>query len=201
MYKGTYCNIWRYKKWSDSDLGISSSNRYTVAVNFGGSAATINGVNFIASALTGTNFTIAGTVTVAAGENLMTNALAQNYIYKGDPRTITLKNLIIGRTYETNLFSVAFEAPPFRDLVFTSGIDSLSLDQDYYGDKNGILFTYTFRATSTTKIITITPVNPTYTLHLYALTNNIAKAVKCLDLMPSSEPSSVPSSSRPTGFK
>lgn len=166
---------WSYTNWTgDADSGVSSNDSYTLAVNLGGSAVSVNGVAFQASALSGTNFTIGGSVsTTSDGANNVAGALADQFIYNGNPRTVTLGNLTPGKRYVTTFFSVGWEASG-RVQTFTSGADSLVLDQDRYGDNNGIRISYVFDAdASGSRSFTITPAGGN-TFHLYALANRLA---------------------------
>jgi hypothetical protein len=167
---------WSYSAWTnDADSGITNASPYTVAVNFGGTATTVNGVAFQASALTGLNFSIGGGVAYSSGTPNITGdslALASNFIYDGNPRTVTLTNLTPGATYETSLFAYGHDAAPTsRSQTFASGSDSLVLDQNIYGQNQGIRITYTFVADSSgSKELTITPVAGD-SFHMSALAN------------------------------
>ena len=166
---------WTYSAWTnDADSGITSASSYTVAVNCAGAAASVNGVAFQASALTGTNFSIGGAVNEypGAAPNITGNslALASSFIYNAFPRTVTLTHLTPGVMYETSLFSFGWEASG-RSQTFASGSDSLVVDQDLYGNQNGIRIAYTFVADSSgSKVLTITPSSGN-TFHLCALAN------------------------------
>lgn len=167
---------WGYSAWKDdTDSGITSASDYTVAVNCNGAAVTVNGVAFEAHALSGANFSIGGDVATFGGGNPNITGdsltLASTFIYGGSPRTVTLKNLTPMATYETSFFAYGFEAAG-RIQTFTSGSDSYVLDQDLYGQNNGIRISSTFVADpSGSKELTITPVNPGNTFHMSALAN------------------------------
>ncbi|MCX6878595.1 MAG: DUF2341 domain-containing protein [Verrucomicrobia bacterium] len=166
---------WTYSAWTnDADSGITSAAPYTVAVNCAGAATTVNGVAFQASALIGTNFSIGGAVNeyTGAAPNITGNslALASSFIYNAFPRTVTLTHLTPGAMYETSLFSFGWDASG-RSQTFASGSDSIVLDQDLYGNQNGIRIAYTFVADSSgSKVLTITPSSGN-TFHLCALAN------------------------------
>jgi hypothetical protein len=171
---------WKFGAWTnDADSRISSLSAYTMAVNLNGPAATINGVPFQASALSGTNFSIGGEVAnFNDGDYNVTGAsaaLAANMIYNGNPRMVTLINLTPGVTYETTFFSVGFERSG-RLETFASAGDSFTLDQDFYGNNNGIWISHTFVADgSGSKVLTVAPVaGGAGTLHLYAVANRVA---------------------------
>jgi hypothetical protein len=84
-------------------------------VNLAGAETTVNGVTFEASALSGANFSIGGdTQVVANGAPNLTGSslsLASDFIYSGNPRTLTLLNLTPGKTYETSLLAMAGRTP------------------------------------------------------------------------------------------
>ncbi|MCX6876926.1 MAG: hypothetical protein NTW21_24395 [Verrucomicrobia bacterium] len=154
---------WTYSPWTgDADSGITSASPYTVAVNCGGPAATVNGVAFQASATSGANFSLGGGITSwgpGGSPNISGGSLtlALGFFYNGTPRTVTLTNLTPGATYETSLFSFGWEASG-RSQTFASGSDSIVVDQDFYGNQNGIRIAYTFVADSSgSKVLTITP--------------------------------------------
>jgi hypothetical protein len=169
---------WTFHAWTgDTDSGVTSASPYTMAVNCNGDAATVNGVTFEASALSGANFSIGGDVygwgpdgspNVTGGSLTLANC----FIYGGNPRTVTLTHLTPGATYETSLFAFGFDAAgTARRQTFASGGDSIALDQNFYGQNNGIRIAYTFVADSSgSKVLTITPIGDG-TFHLSALAN------------------------------
>lgn len=173
---------WRYASWTgDADSGIDSAFDYSVAVDCGGGGATVNGVPFQAHATSGTNFLIGGGVAATSGSSNISGtskALADNFIYNGSPRTVTLSNLTPGVMYETSFFAYGWDASG-RTQTFAAGGDTLSLDQDAYGQNNGIRIWYTFVAdASGSKTFTITPTG-IGTFHLSALANRQATSSKC----------------------
>ena len=167
---------WAHNAWTnDATSGITGAAAdYTVAVNTGNgdSAVTVNGVAFEANAATGTNFSIGGAIAFAGRATNVTGAsstLANNFIYNGTPRTVTLNNLTVGETYETSFFAYGWE-PAGRVQTFASGGDSYVVDQDAFGNNNGIRISYSFVATATTRALTITP-GAGGTFHMSALAN------------------------------
>lgn len=95
--------------------------------------------------------------------------LAKSFVWGGDPATVTLENLAPGHTYVVSLFSVGWEAAGGRFLTFSSGGQQRVVDQDQYGDNNGLRIDHTFVADAFTRAITITPQVPGTTFHLYGL--------------------------------
>jgi hypothetical protein len=173
----------RYAWTGDADSGITSASPYTVAVNCNGDAVSVNGVAFESQALSGANFSIGGDVVgwgPDGAPNVTGNSatLANTFIYGGNPRTLTLTNLTPGKIYETSLFAFGFDAAGnARSQTFASGMDSLVVDQNLYGQNNGIRIAYTFVADSSgSKVLTITPVDAGYTFHLSALANRLVAA-------------------------
>lgn len=163
---------WSYAPWNnDGDCGVTNDAPYTVAVNFGGGACTINGVDFQASALSGANFSIGGDAyTYTNDDNFISgnsHALCTDMIYGGDPRTLTLSNLTPGMAYRTVLFSTGWGASQVQ--TFSSGSDSLDVDQNAYGTYYGIRISYVFLADATSRVLTITPTGESF--YLYAMAN------------------------------
>lgn len=167
-----------FTPWTnDDDSGISSSSPYTVAVNLGGGAIKVNGVDFEASTHSGKSFSIDGAPAVFNGaQHAITGdslALGSDFLYDGNPLKITLKNLTRGKTYETSLFSYGYEASG-RTQTFAADGDSRVIDQDAFGAGNGIRIVYRFVATASNQTITITPVDGSVgTFHLCALANRL----------------------------
>jgi hypothetical protein len=167
--------FWSYAPWTgDADSGITSASPYTMAVNCGGGATTVNGVAFEANSTAGTNFTISGANSVWSGPHGISgdsSTLATDFICNGDPCIVTLKNLTVGATYELSLFAFGYDAAPAnRRQDFESGGAHLIVDQNLYGYGNGIRLIHTFVADATTRVVTINPIEgPTF--HMSALAN------------------------------
>lgn len=100
-----------------------------------------------------------------AGSALM----AQSFCYGTDPTIVNLHNLIVGETYRTSFFSVGWEGVG-RLVDFGSGLDHLTVDQDQYGQGNGVRVDYIFTATSADQTISIDAADSTKTWHLHAVT-------------------------------
>lgn len=178
---------WSYQAWTnDATSGIDSSFPYTAAHHFcnnhtGG--VTVNGVYFTGGQVTsGTGWNIGGatywhkdTSVNITGDSAN---IADQFLYAGLPRTIQLTGLTIGTTYKASFFSVAWENSG-RVQTFSSEGNDLVLDQDFYGNNNGIVISYTYVATAASQNFTITPALETF--HLYALANREA-TLKFVDL-------------------
>ena len=168
---------WKFGAWTDdATSGISNSTPYTMAVNLGGSAVTVNGVAFQASSLGGENFSVGGQVMKMGDSGYKITgasaALAANFIGEGYPRMVTLTHLTPGVTYETTFFSIGFESPGNRPLIFESEGDRFLLDQDYYGKSNGIWISHTFVANASgSRVFTIDRVTEPF--NCYAVANRV----------------------------
>jgi hypothetical protein len=176
---------WSYTNWtSDADSGITNDYIYTAAHSFGDNHAgvTVNGVPFTYSfAASGTGWSIGG------GQNNWGNDddvnvtgvsedLAEEFVYNGNPRTVQLSGLTIGTRYKATFFSAGWEASG-RFQTFLSGGESLYLDQDIFGNNNGITISYVYEATDTTQDFSITPAAGGNTFHMYALANREGAAL------------------------
>jgi hypothetical protein len=172
-------SAWRYSPWTnDADSGITGVQAdYTVAVNTGtagDAAVTVNGINFEANAVSGTNYAIGGAIAATGRGTNVTGSgatLANNFTYNASPRTVTLTNLTPSETYETSFFAYAWDASG-RVQTFSSGGDNYIADQDAFGFNNGIRISYTFVATATSQVLTITAMpGGQGTFHMSALAN------------------------------
>jgi hypothetical protein len=167
---------WAHNAWTnDADSGIAGAAAdYTFAVNTGNGdgAVTVNGIPFTGHATSGTNFSMAGAFAFAGRGTNVTGAgagLANNFLYNGSPRTVNLLNLTVGTKYEASFFAYGWEASG-RVQTFASGSDSYVVDQDAFGNNNGIRVAYTFTATAASQAITITP-GAGGSFHMSALSN------------------------------
>jgi len=168
---------WSHSAWTgDADSGVTGVQAdYTMAVNTGNAnvagasgAVVLNGITFQADATSGTNFSMASgtgnfTSTGRAAINLTGSSLTlgQNFVYNGNPRILTLTNLTVGQVYETSFYAFGWDAqspnPYLRNVTFSSGNDSLLVDQNFYGQNNGIRVAYTFTAHATSQVLNLTP--------------------------------------------
>lgn len=174
---------WSTAPWTgDTTAGIGLDTKW--AYHFGAAGSTVVGESIVAG-VAGANpsaagdFSITGVANVYNGDsNSLTSqtgtgsaTVAKDFIYGGNPATITLQGLIPGRRYVATILSMGWEAAGGRQVTFTSGSDTTVVDQDQYGDNNGLRVTYAFTADAATRVITVAPIaaTPTYTFHFYAL--------------------------------
>jgi hypothetical protein len=174
---------WSYAAWNDdasSGVVVSPTN-YTHAYRFGDSSiAKIYGVNFIGipgfSPSSNGVFSTTGLSTVSGlDSNNVTGAsslLAQRFVYGGSPESITLSGLVVGNSYVTTIYSVGYDTNGARAATFSVGNDRLTVNQDQFGNDNGIRVSYNFTANSTANTITYTPLAAqAETFHTYGFAN------------------------------
>ncbi len=177
----TFTRGWSSAPWTnDATAGISTASSW--AWHFGEATTTtiqgqtVSGTAAMAPAVAG-QFSITGTTAL---NNTDTNTLTaltgtgsavagKSFIWGGNPATVTLQGLVPGHNYVVTLLSCGWEAAGGRRVAFSSGADALTIDQDQYGDNNGIRITYGFLADAPTRVITATPVVPANTFHFYGL--------------------------------
>jgi len=168
--------------WIDDACTGIVSGQTAWAYHFGDTpTATVDGVSVTGLAgptASTADFTLVGTDLMFNADSSNLTALtgtgsaiiAHDFVYDGNPATITLNALTAGQTYTVSVLSVAFEDAGTRTVTFASGSDNLLVDQGQFGNDNGIRVDYTFTATAATRVISITPANVTNaTFHLYGL--------------------------------
>jgi len=196
---------WAVESWAgDFDSGVDSQFLYTHAYNFGSSAnTTINGVPFTGvgggnPAVSG-KFTTGYLVNVYGGDvNALTynfdgsSTMATDFIYGGPGgnvpadsyQTIALEGLTPGTEYVLTIYSVGWEDPSVgsRWATFSVGNDSLTINQDQFGNDGGIRVSYRYTAdASGTVAIKYAPLVPAnVSIHTYGFSNR--KAVSSFEL-------------------
>lgn len=182
---GTQPVRWAVDAWmDDSTSGVSPNHVYTHAFNFGTTTGfNLNGINF--TGLTGINPTGAGlTVTgMPAVYNNDTNAvtgfgspMARDFIYGGFPSVYDLTGLTPGKDYVLTLYSMGWNDGA-RPGSFIGGIGEQAeiLNQDTYGDNQGLRFVYQYTASAAgTAKITVGAFDGTKSIHTYGISNREA---------------------------
>lgn len=174
---------WSVTAWTgNSTTGVNSDATYTHAFNFGtATSANINGVTF--TGVAGGNPSAANFATqnlgsafngdinnISGGSGSIT--MATDFVYGGSPGVLRLTGLTPGKEYLLSLFSVGWEAPGSRYQVFTGPDGCSRLDQDVFGDNNGIRIDYRYIADATgTVAVSTAPEVANSTLHLYGFCN------------------------------
>jgi hypothetical protein len=182
----------------DASSGVSPTN-IVRAYRFGSPTnISINGVTFIgvtngAPAVSG-SFALAGTTAVYNNTTNFLTALggassaelARNFVYGGNPATLSLYGLIAGQTYQLSVFGVAFDAVGNRNVLFAGAGDQLNVDEDMFGKGNGVRVDYTFVANATNTAITLTPAytGATFHVHGFALAKTSAGAMPVVSIQP-----------------
>jgi sugar lactone lactonase YvrE len=173
-------SLWSVSAWTnDASTGVDATNTLC-AYRFGSTTtASINRVNF--TGVTGVNPSVAGSFAVAGELAVYPNTLnhltalggsgsaelAKNFLYGGNPGTLTLSNLIMGTTYRLSLFGVGYDLPGNRNVVGSGGGDLLNVDEDQFGLGDGVRVDYTFVANATNNVVTLTPFYSVNTFHLF----------------------------------
>ncbi len=173
---------WTFAPWTDdATAGIDTQYVYTHAYNFGSIENTeIGGLTF--TAVEGGNPTVAGSFAVAGVASVYngdvnnipdatgSRVMANDFIYGGNPGTVTLHGLAPGTEYLFTLYSMGWEDAG-RTIRF-SGPDGqqLIIDQDTYLTDNGIRISYEYTADSPSVSITTAQIG-VGTFHMYGFSN------------------------------
>lgn len=178
LYPGT---AWTVSPWTDDASSGITPGRTVWAYHFNSPAATsvnsvpVAGLPGTASAIDGRFSTQGFVATFNGDQNAVTagtggsTVLAANFIYGANPGTVTFAGLTPGVAYRATFLSVGFDEAPFaREVTFSSADDDLTVEQNTYGNNQGIRIDHTFTADAPTHTVTLTPVG-VGTFHLYAL--------------------------------
>jgi hypothetical protein len=176
-------NGWSFAAWNDdATSGVDSSKNYTHAYNFGGGSApdvTINGITF--KGIVGGTPTVPNEFRASLGSayssddanNITGNSatLSKRFVYGGNPGIFTIANLVPGMEYVAVFYAVAWE-DGYRAQTFSYGNDRMTINQDYFGNNNGIRIMYRYIAPPSGAIQLVqTPTLPANTFHLAGFAN------------------------------
>jgi hypothetical protein len=184
---------WNVAAWTgDADAEIFATNTYTHAYNLGAATnVTLNGVLF--TGIAGANPTVSGqfvltnapTVLNNSAQNNLTGAsalLGNDFVYNGQTPQLKLQGLIPGASYRLTLFGGGFGTTSgTRVATFSSGGYSLTVDENAYGQGNGLRLTCDFVATSSTETID-GRVLAAGTFHVWAFANQFVAARPLLNI-------------------
>lgn len=177
-------SAWSFEEWYDaSTSGLDPQYNYTHLYNFNSSATPgINGLFF--TGILGGNPAVAGKFSLAGVPNPFANdgnnindgderLLANDFVYGGDPGTLTLEGLKPNTKYLLTFYSVGFDAPNGRWIDFrsASGADALSVDQDSFGNNSGIRVLYNYTSDAAGKVVVTTRGLSSGTFHTYGFSN------------------------------
>lgn len=135
----------------------------------------VGGLTGVAPAVPG-RFAIEGFVGAYSGDQNGLTAgtggsavLGADFIYGANPGTITFEGLTPGQSYRATFLSVGFDAAPTqRSVAFSNSVNGLIVEQNAYGNNQGIRIDHTFVASETSHRVTLHPMTgPTF--HLYAM--------------------------------
>lgn len=151
----TPVTTWQRSAWTDDATSgvVGNPATYTHAYNFGSAASpVVNGVTFTGIPTTNpsaSNFTTTGLDAGPVGDapNITGDsaAIGNAFVYNGNPATLSLAGLTPGETYNLTLFSVAWD-PAGRWQAFHGPNGVTVVDQDAFGDNNGIRLDHQYRA-------------------------------------------------------
>ena len=170
---------WSYAAWSDdASSGVDGSKPYTHAYNLGGAVnTTINGVLF--TGVGGGNPSVANKFSTAGLPNVLSpdannvtggsRALANDFLYGGPGQSITLDGLVVGGEYIATIYSVGWENGT-RAATFNVGSDRLTVNQDHFGDNNGIRISYRYLATASSITLRFDQLQGN-SIHVYGFSN------------------------------
>jgi hypothetical protein len=189
---------WRVTPWlDDATTGLDAAFVYTHAYNFGSAAgASINEVAF--TGVAGGNPAVPGRLTTTGLNGVFTNdgnslgdgsrAIANDFVYNGFPSSFKLSGLVPNREYVASLFSVGWEAAG-RVITFRNGTRQYTVDQDIYGNDNGVRIDHSYTADANGEVTLFTHPLGAGSFHIYAITNR--EAVVAPGLAFSSQPTNV----------
>ncbi|HPM83542.1 MAG TPA: autotransporter-associated beta strand repeat-containing protein, partial [Candidatus Anammoximicrobium sp.] len=183
---------------TNADSGISTSKTYTHLLDFGNNTgATVNGVAFSSSGLSGTNFFMTGATSlygeVAPGsptfgdapDGTAMNQLFSDFYYNGNPARLVLRGLTAGVTYETRLYNRSYGGTRVQNIMFDEdGNGPLSrlvtFDEDFSTTANYIAYRFTAMPDPSggayPLTIRMTAAGGSGTYHFYGATNEVAPA-------------------------
>ncbi|HRY46521.1 MAG TPA: immunoglobulin domain-containing protein [Candidatus Paceibacterota bacterium] len=181
---------WSSSGWNDdASSGADTNYVYTHAYNFGRASATvINGLTFTgvagANPSVSNRFSITGVGSVYNNDvNNLTGgsqAMAADFIYGGNPGTLTLQGLIPGKEYLLTLYSVGWESSGRTILFSAADHQEMIADQDAYDNDNGIRIQYQYAADASGTVSITTSQVGIGTFHMYGFSNrdwNLPEAV------------------------
>jgi len=170
---------WSYAAWTDEVSAVPDAFvPYTHAYSLGSAAAaTINGIEF--TGVAGGNPSVLnkfstfglGNVFLNDGNNLNdgSRAMANDFLYGGPSQSLTITGLELGAEYVATIYSVGWENGT-RAATFSVGNDRLTVNQDHFGDNNGIAFSYRYIATDVSVTLNFNQLEGN-SIHVYGFSN------------------------------
>ena len=174
----------------DASSGISNSITYThlVDVNTNDGGATINGVFFDNTGsytLNGAGNTFQNYDSPADNASGLEDLL-DDFLYNGNPATLTLSGLTPGETYKLRLYVGGFGGSlqdfTFDDTVGPTLVDDIPRDAGNGSVPGSIDYTYTLGVGDTDLVMTVAPVDGSNTFHFYGFSNEVVPEPSTLGL-------------------
>ena len=171
---------WTIVPWTAAATsGLDPKYRYTHAYSFGASGSfALGGITF--TGISGGNPSVNGKLSTTNFGNFTANddnnlsdasrSLANDFIYGSSAvQTVTLRGLSPGTRYVLSLFSVGADSAS-RDFTLQSAMGQVAVNQNAFGNNNGIRIDYKYLADSSgSATITINPASGSF--NLYGLAN------------------------------
>jgi len=161
---------WSYAAWNDdASSGVADGRIYSHAYNFGSpDNPVINGISF--TGRPGGSPSISGSFSTSGLFDVFNNdvnnvtgdggsrQLARDFVYGngGLVGRITIQGLAFGKSHVATIYSVGWENGT-RAATFSVGDDRLTVNQDQFGDNNGIRVSYNFTANSSSITLNYVP--------------------------------------------
>ena len=172
---------------SDLDSNVTSARTYTHVLNWEGSGpVTVNGVQFQGAGRSGTNYSLVAFDPLTSEESEIDYFLSYSNNVTGELNSVlttgyvgtaklVLSGLTPGTTYTTTFYSAGDGAAGGRQqTIFDSEGGISAFDENIFGDKNGLILTRTYTATSSAITFYIFAADPQNPFLQAAVTNEIA---------------------------
>lgn len=184
---GWTVNPWNNDATSGINTGLTANRTYTHAINLGTTTGTVvNGVTF--TGVGGANPAVAGSFSTSGltgvfnnDTNNLTGAgggsaiLARDFLFRtgnsNATESITLNGLTAGQPYVFSVFGVGFDDALLRTATFDLNGDLLTVNENQFGNNNGIRLDYLYYPTATSQTINFTPTTNNASFHTYAFAN------------------------------
>lgn len=178
---------WSMSAWTgDADAGVSFTNTYSHAYNLGKATnVSVNGVLF--TGVAGANPAVSNTFWLGGFPTVLNNNVQNNltgdsaslggdFVFNGATPKITLLGLTPGATYRLKLFGAGFGTTVgTRVATFFDDSEAFTVDENIFGQGNGLIVNYDYTAASTNVVIDGRTV-ASGTFHLWAFANQLVSA-------------------------
>ncbi len=184
----TQPELWTLGSWDDDATSeVSPNHVYTHAFSFGSTVGfNLNGITFTGlggANPTGSGLTVTGMPAVYNGDTNNVSGygsqMAKDFLYNGFPGVYNLTGLTPGKAYVFTLYSVGWnDGDRPGAFIGGTGEQSTILNQDAYGDNQGLRFVYQYTANAAgTAEITAGAFGGDKSIHTYGISNREAAAM------------------------